>query len=308
MKSLFLTIVWVALAASFVYAQTEVKESHKSVNVEVEQEDDGKRMIVVSINEDGEEKKIKWEDDGTIPEDIRKMLEEEDIDVSMFEVGDDEEEVVVRVRAHDDGKGIDKEVSKRVIIKMDEDGESNVMEWDGEGEMPEDIKKLLEEHDIDIDELTEEAVREKRGERGYMKEKHKRMKKRAMRRGHDMNKEREIEFEIETDEDGKKVKKKMMWIDDEGSELHMEGDHDIIMLGGKGKGGKDKNIFFFEEGTRVSDAYMGAQIESADDGAAILELMKDSPADKAGLAKGDIVKKVNGARTKSMEDLASRGF
>ena len=57
------------------------------------------------------------------------------------------------------------------------------------------------------------------------------------------------------------------------------------------------------QASHLSNAYMGAHIESADNGARIVELIKDGPADKAGLQKGDVVTKVNGARARSMEGL-----
>ena len=53
----------------------------------------------------------------------------------------------------------------------------------------------------------------------------------------------------------------------------------------------------------LGNAYMGAQIESADDGVRILDVMVDSPSHKGGLKKGDIVTEVNGANTKNMENL-----
>lgn len=59
---------------------TEVtKQKEVSVNISTE---NGDRNIKVSILADGQEKVIAWEDDGTIPEDIKKQLEEEGVDIN----------------------------------------------------------------------------------------------------------------------------------------------------------------------------------------------------------------------------------
>lgn len=60
-----------------------------------------------------------------------------------------------------------------------------------------------------------------------------------------------------------------------------------------------------ERDIELSDAYMGAHVRSVDDGdgVEIIELVKDGPADKARLEQGDILLRINGARTKSMEGM-----
>jgi len=222
------------------------------------------------------------------------MLAEEDIDISILEGDDEEVQIKVRTRERDDS---DMDVKKRVIVTRDTDGEINVLEWDGEGAMPDNIKMLLEEHDIDIDELTEEAIGEKRAERhGEMRKRHRIRKRKAMADGEKMNKEKVIEYEI-IKEDGDVMK----WKSKDGEEIHIERDHDVIMLDGP-RQRKGRNIFVFEE-DGGSDAYMGAQIESSKEGVTLSELLKDSPADQAGLQRGDVIKMINGARTKSVDGL-----
>ena len=268
MKSLSLVLIWMSLAVTCVLAQTEVQKSEKTVNVSVEKNDEGQRSVSVTITHDGEVKEINWQDDGAIPEDVRKMLEEEDIDISMLEK--DGEEVEVRVRKRERRNGSKDGTKKRIIVKKDDGGETEVLKWDGEGEMPEDIKMLLEEHDIDLKGLTEEALQENRKKKhGEMRKRHRMRKHKAISDGKEMNEEKEIEYEI----------------------IREDGD----VLKWKSKGG-DKG----------SNAYMGAQIASSEEGGVVvLELLKDSPADQSGLAKGDIIRKINGARTKNVDSLHS---
>ena len=278
-----------SLAVTCVFAQTEVNKSEKTVNVSVEKDDEGHRAVAITINKDGAVKEINWEDDGKIPDEIRKMLDEEDIDVSILE--SDNEEVRVRVKARE-GRHEDHDMKKRIIVKKDDDGEVEVLKWDGEGEMPEDIKMLLEEHDIDIEALTEEAMEEKREKRHEeMRKRHKIMKGKAMADGKEINKEKELEFEII--EEGDILK----WKSKDGEEIKFDEERKVIMLDRR-----DENVFIFEN-AGGSNAYMGAQIEASDDGVVISELLKDSPADQAGLQKGDVIKMMNGARTKSVDGL-----
>ncbi len=60
-------------------------------------------------------------------------------------------------------------------------------------------------------------------------------------------------------------------------------------------------IFISDEDIQVSDSYIGAQVERFNKGAVVLDMMKDSPADKAELEKGDVITKINGAGTRSMD-------
>jgi len=95
----------------------------------------------------------------------------------------------------------------------------------------------------------------------------------------------------------------------EGIKEHMgDDDMDVIMRSVRSSKGDRRHarMMFIadDEGDiELSNAYMGAQVGEADNGAQILGLMKDSPADQAGLKEGDIVQRVNGARVRQMEDL-----
>lgn len=315
MKSLSLVLLWIALATCL-FAQQEVivkkeKSAEKVVSVNVEEGDNGQRIISITTDSDGDQSVFKWNDNGEIPADIKKQLEDANIDIAILDGSGDQREIRIEV---DEDIESDKEIRKMIVIKKD-DGEGMMeMDWDGEGEMPAEMQKLLEEHDIDIDELHEEhgsrdvRVRKKmKSARGDRRMKQKKRHSKAMKDGRRRNKEEERSYKIITkdDEGNEKV---MEWTtDDEGPE-HMEKDIHIMRLGGGRSGAphRDGNVFFFadeEDDVQLSDAYMGAQIETSDKGALILDVMKDSPADKAGLTKNDIVTRVNGARARSMDGL-----
>jgi len=184
------------------------------------------------------------QDDDKVVIKEEKRIVVEDIETD----GNDEKVISVDVEKEGDDE-------RKIKIKISNNGEEVEFEWDGEGEMPEDMKKMLEEHDIDIDDLHEQhkdgkvKVKVKsKGDKGL----HKRHMKREMHRDHQR------------------------------AERH------------------ERRL---RHGPRLGDAYIGAQIESADGGVRILDVMAESPSHKAGLKKGDIVTEINGANTKSMEDM-----
>lgn len=237
------TAILFLLIPFFAFAQEKVK----SVTVDVE-ENNGERHIVVTSTDDDGTKKFKWVDNGEIPMDIKKQLEEADIDISGLE--GDGEDVTIRV-----DNRIEKEY---VVIKKNDGGELMEMEWDGEGEMPEEMRNLLEEHDIDLESIKDEDDLRKAKIHMY-KDKTKKARFYAQEEGRKKNKEQQ-----------KKIAVRKIIVD---------------------------------EDIELSDAYMGAHIESDTNGARIIEILKDGPADMAGLAKGDVVQRINGARTRDMEDL-----
>jgi len=121
-----------------------------SVNVNKEVVDgEVKRKVSIVIEENGEQEEIEWIDNGEIPAEIKTMLDEKGIDLTVLN-GEDEKTITITI---DDTDGNEKaihtkkEIKKAYKIKtIDEEGNEKIMEWDGEGEMPAEMKKLMEEH------------------------------------------------------------------------------------------------------------------------------------------------------------------
>lgn len=221
--------------------------NNKVVTVDVMKDGEKGRKIKIKLKENGDGEIIEWTDDGTMPEDIKKKLDEKGVDIHIIEPGEK------NVWVTDDG--VEMEIEKDFVFVMsDNDDEVIEFEWDGEGEMPEGMKELIEEHDIDIHSLGSE-----KGE--------------------------------------KKVKMKMI----------KKGDHGPHKMHRKHNEHAGKHMWVEKNdrnfSTPLGNAYMGAQIESADGGVRVLDVMVDSPSHKGGLKKGDIIKEVNGANTKNMEHL-----
>ena len=300
MKSLSLVIFWAFLASCLFAQETvtvkKVKSTDKVVSVDVMKSGENERTIKIVTDEDGDEKVIEWTDNGEIPDDVKRQLEEEGIDIAILDGGEGKE-MFIEVEADGDEREVRKEV---IMIKKGDGDEVMEFEWDGEGEMPEEMRELMEEHDIDI-----ESVHEGHGKGNRVmkmrkhKDKMRSLRHKTMKDGRHKNMEHKKEYKIVTiDEDGNEEVKS--WV-----EKGDDGDHDdgyVIRTGPEGRGGN--SFFFSSDEPKMANAYMGAQIESAEDGGAkILDLMKDSPADKAGLQKGDVITRVNGARARTMDDL-----
>ncbi len=289
-------VAFIMCIYSFIWAQDVEKvivtsdgdgkmiKQEKIVSVDVMKNGDSERTVKIVTEENGEKTVMEWNDNGEIPADIQRQLDEQGIDVHVLsgEGGDDREiEIVVDDRSDE-------------VIEI---------EWDGEGEMPAALREMNEEYGVDIEEYLD-------GEEGE--------KKIVMVKKHVTDIERGPEVRVRKKE---KSKYKTITIDEDGNEEVIEWEGDDMPHGAMQKEGKrrahrvmkwkseDGNDFTFfgdgaRESKRLSKAYMGAHIESDDDaGVAVLDLMKDGPADKAKLKKGDIIKRVNGARTRTMEDL-----
>ena len=308
MKSLTLILIWISLATCLL-AQKDVVvtssvEKEKTVSVNVNEASNGERTVTITTEEEGQEKIIEWTVNGTIPEEIKKRLEAENIDISFLEGGDGDKiviEVDNEVEVEDHSMN-----GKRVIIKKNDNGKVEQLEWDGTGQMPEEVKKLLEEHDIDLDELHEEHGDQRRKKKMRMsKEKRKKMGRKERAKGRSINKTQREQYKIITkDKDGHE--KIIEWNGKgEMPEEMKELDGEINVFKIDADEGHTRRMMFIadEDDVHLSDAYMGAQIESTENGAKIIDVMKDSPADKAGLQSGDIVQRVNGARSKNMEGL-----
>lgn len=183
-----------------------------------------------------------------------------------------------------EGKDV-KFVAKKAckIVTIDEDGNEKVIEWDGEGEMPAEMKAAMAENDIDIDFEKEMKV--------------------------------VVDYDVESDGEGHKTIK--IVTDDNGDEDEMiivlEGDDipDEVLQQLKEKNihidimdeGENEFVFEVEKDKNSNKAQLGVFIENDDNGTKVTEIMEGSAAEKAGLQAGDIIKRVNDTPVSSIETL-----
>lgn len=225
------------------------------VNVEVIEED-GMKKIIIKTN--GEEQIIE------IPEGLEEMM-------LMEEHGAHKKIKKVKV----------KEKKKYKIITIDDEGHQEVIEWKGEGEMPMDMKKLMDS--------------KKHASKHHQKQKN------IIKIQSDTivyTDEIDIDFEnvvIRSSEDGQKEIKIIIHDGDEQIYfIHdkMDGDYNFMNLKHEGPGNTNK-------------AFLGVNIENGDKGVRVIDFVEPSAAQEAGMEIGDEIFKVGKKKVATIEALVN---
>ena len=244
-----------AFSISELSAQKKVEEQ-KIIIIEKEIDNDG-NVVEKKIVKEGEEAKA-----------YLKELEEQGETIHKWTTKDGEDVIV-------DGKSAKMIKKEQYKIKLiDDNGEEKEMMWDGEGEMPKEMKKLMKEHDINIS----------KGDNQIQKKI--RVKKNSSAKG-----EQEMEFEFDGEEIPDDIKK----------ELEKHG-IDITEIEG---GGGEKQVRVIAKGSRANDkkAQLGVNIEDHPLGVMVSEVVEDSAAAEAGMNKGDIIYKIDSNPIKTIAEL-----
>lgn len=288
-----ITIFLVALTFASSIAQSK---DEKTVSIDVQKNDKGHREIKVTSNHNGEETVYEWTDNGTIPADIQKKLDADNIDVDILsDTHSIDKEVTIKVN-----KTVQPDKEMVFITKMGDDDEIIEYEWNGEGKMPAQMKELLDEHDIDISTMESGDTRAKTNTT-EIREIKKKMRVKAMKQGRAMDQKQEQKYRI-INSDSENEERVMEWASDDAP---AGADHEIITIDVNDEDEGPTMMTIKRSGStgRLSNAYMGVQIESADQGAKIIEIPKKGPAASSQLQEGDIIQRVNGAKIRNMEDL-----
>lgn len=201
----------------------------------------------------------------------------------------------------------DKEVKKKIVIvkkTIDKDGNEWVEKIVKEGEDAEDfdVDKFLKENKSEKDKEVDVEVMISDVEDGRQ--------------------ERTVEVTVDGDdviinENGEKTVVKIDG-DSESQEITTEdGKHIIIMTKEGGDVGElleEMNVTVGADGKkeirimkteRKSGAFFGVMIDPSEEGMELLDVVKDSPAEKAGMKKGDIIKTVNEHKISTYKELTT---
>jgi len=236
-------------------AQEEVKTNDQKVKIRIIEEEDGKaaskreeKYRIKTKDGDGKVKVLEWDGQGEMPEEMQKILEEQDIDITAIK---DKEIKTIKKEAYE--------------IKT-EDGEGNikVLKCDGKGDMPEEMKKIMEEEG-----LTEEIGGEIKTSKVIVKQNF-------------GNQENVMNLQFDSDEIPEEVKK---ILEEQGIQLHQttneNGEIELQVISTE------------KESEPKKKAQLGVNIDNHSQGVLILDVVPETSAAIAGIQKGDIITTVN---------------
>jgi len=158
------------------------------------------------------------------------------------------------------------------IVSLDENGQEEVIEWDGEGDMPEALKKQLEEKGINIKSLE--------GGKGMF------ILKTDGVDGIDFD--HNFKFDFKGLEGlSPEMKTKIHKLHKEKGELHEV--HDFVFKSSK---------------MNTNKAFLGVNIENIEDvGVKVVSVIEGSAAEEAGILAGDIIKTISGKEANNVDQL-----
>ncbi len=274
----------------------KMTKGQKEIEVEITNDGSTEKEVNVWISDDGTEHKMEgdkeihfFEEGEEISEEVREMLKEKGIDI---------DELVKEAE--------DKEGYK--IITIDDEGNEKNIEWDGEGEMPAEMKKVMDEIGIDqnmkskrieIEQDININVEEIESEEG------KTIKIKKIKNG-------EEEIQVIKLEKGEEMPTEVLDILKENGidpdDLPTDGKTRIeIKKDIKGEPGEEKVEKVIKvmdkERSNFNKAQMGVMIEAHGTGVKVNQVLAGSAAEMAGLAVNDVITFINKEQVTDIDSL-----
>ena len=254
-----------AISMTQLSAQAELK-MNKIVIIEKEMDDDGK-VVEKKVTLEGEEAEQYLKEH----QDIGKMVEEE-----------------TEIEMDGAKKAIAKSAYKIKIVNND--GEEEVIEWNGEGEMPAEIKEALEKEGIEIGSLIEGADEQTQSitldDSGSTK------KMKIITKGAGLEEVMDLDWEGEVLPDNVRE-----ILEQEGIALEeivgADGEKQIKIVKAQKVAQPNPN----------GKPQLGVMIEAVAEGVKVSEVVPESSADEGGLKAGDIITSLDDKVVKTTQDL-----
>ena len=260
----------------------ENQDLDKMIEKEIESSVEGEHQKVMKKqafkikvkNENGEEEILEWDGEGEMPAKMKDLIEKEGISIGADEM-----------------QGM-KSMDKKVRIKAIDTDTDNTYEWDGEGEMPAELKKLLDKEGIDLgnlmnetDEMTQTITMDDSGSGKKMK---------IIKKGAGLEEVMDLDWEGDV-------------LPDEVREvLEQEGIALEEIVGENG----EKQIKIIKSAKAVKEAepsggkpQLGVMIEAGTNGVKVSEVVPNSSAAEGGIIAGDIITSLDDTVVKSTKDL-----
>jgi hypothetical protein len=305
-------------------AANAIEKQSRTVDVNVASEiNDGveKRTVELTIEEDGNVQKMKWVDEGEIPEEIQKTLDDLGIDVNVLSGGEGTGDYEIEIEKdgdHAHGHSSEHEV-KVYKIELDKDEE-----------ISDELKEELEQYGVDIDQLINDAKEKKTGDEPVRIKKQIRIEKKDLKSNddHDLHiiklkdgeqlpdevKQVLDKHNIKLEKVGGKTKEKrvMKFIDENGNTKVIEWDGEGEMpaemkkhMEKMEKGGMGLLNGHEYKTMTPNKAQFGVMIQDAENGILVNDIVDNSAAAKVGILAGDVITHVDGAQINTIESLIS---
>jgi hypothetical protein len=261
LKTIFCLLAIMTMFAN-AYSQDKDKKDPKKV------------VIIKKINDNGKISETRTEAEGKEAEELLNSISPDEIEMIDVENAGDGKKVIkitksssskTKTSDHKGDKSVEitseikdgKNVEKYKIFKKEGDGQK-VIEWDGEGEMPEELEKELknininrnfdgENMEISIDAEIEEGIDDRQ------------------------------KIVIRNGDEGRK-RNRMMWIDKDDKSFFPE---------------RTRGFDVKSEKPNTNKASLGVMIDDTDYGVVIDDMVDGSAAASAGLRRGDIILKIS---------------
>lgn len=158
--------LFVQLQAQDANGNVEQKEEKKVIIIKKTIDENGKETTEKIVKEGDDAENIFFIDDNgeKVEIEIDKMLEEDGKTMKWTSKDGKDMKVIKKsetIEVDDDGE------HKSIRIMMTGDGEADVYKWDGEGDIPEEIKKELQEKGIELEEM-EDYIKVKKTSKSKM--------------------------------------------------------------------------------------------------------------------------------------------
>jgi DNA-binding protein H-NS len=246
------------------------------VSVAAQDTNTKKKVVIVKKTDDnGKITESRTEAEGAEAEALIKRMEAED-GVILDDAGEKGKKVIrvdksiteTEINPSSENKNVEitteiingKKKERYKIVKKDDEGDQT-MEWDGEGEMPEDIRKELEQLDIDT-EMEGDVMRIK-------------IDANEIEKGD--NDEKIIIHKKQKKDDDKK--QRMMWKERDRNPEFPEG--------------RNRSLSMNTDRPNTNKVSLGVMIENTDSGVVVTDIVPGSAAESVGLRRGDTILKIN---------------
>jgi len=261
-------------------------KSDRDISIDVDSEIvDGKaiRQIKLTIRDDAEERIVEWEDQGEIPSEIQKLVEEQGVNVRIINNAGEKvtagNNINVTV-SKNEKKGI---IERTIEVDIEADGEHTKLKWQDDGTIPEEIQKQLDELGINFNEHL-----------GHLE--------------HDSD---DHIFFVKSDDNDLIVKEANVYLDEtnDGTKgvqnvviyKSKNGDLKTIRWTGNGEAyegmeavfKKCSTVLSREKLARAKIPQLGVGIDNHEAGSYITEVLENTAAAQAGIKAGDVITHVN---------------